>query len=28
MYCRYCGAENNTNAIYCKRCGQSIKTAL
>ena len=24
MYCRYCGNENPTDAVYCEKCGKKI----
>ena len=24
IFCRYCGASNETNAVFCKECGQKI----
>jgi uncharacterized membrane protein len=26
IYCSHCGAENDFNAIYCKKCGQPLRT--
>jgi hypothetical protein len=23
-YCRFCGAENNSDAIFCEKCGKQI----
>lgn len=25
-FCRYCGAENITDAIFCEKCGKKLKT--
>jgi ribosomal protein L40E len=25
VYCKYCAAENPSNAIFCKKCGKKIK---
>lgn len=24
MFCQYCGAQNETDAVYCKKCGKKI----
>jgi hypothetical protein len=25
FYCRYCGAENKKDAIFCEKCGRNIE---
>jgi hypothetical protein len=25
-YCRYCGSENKTDAIFCEKCGKIIQS--
>jgi ribosomal protein L40E len=25
FYCRYCGAENKTDAVFCEKCGKQLK---
>jgi rRNA maturation endonuclease Nob1 len=25
FYCRYCGAENPSDAVFCEKCGKQIK---
>jgi len=25
FYCRYCGVENKTDAIFCESCGRKMK---
>ena len=25
FYCRYCGAENKNDAVFCERCGKQLK---
>jgi len=24
VFCRFCGAQNETDAVYCKKCGKNI----
>ena len=25
FYCRYCGAENESDAVFCEKCGKQLK---
>lgn len=27
MYCRFCGAENPDEAVFCKKCGKKLTAA-
>jgi uncharacterized membrane protein YvbJ len=25
FYCRYCGKENKSDAVFCEKCGKQLK---